>query len=187
MREYYEGQWYRDFPGAVAIPLFSYLYHDYAIGYGGDSAAVGPAKNPWYVRCHAMNLAAGRTPGAAVWMGQRNALSAHPDQITMLRNHTRLLESRAKECLMLGRMLHPYELDVPRLHYTFEAGGKKHELERPAVLTSSWLSPAGNIGHLLVNASDALQPVSLRVDTRNVPPGAKYDVDLFRSARAGPR
>ncbi len=32
--DYCEKQWYRGYPGAVDIPLFSYLYHEYAIGYG---------------------------------------------------------------------------------------------------------------------------------------------------------
>jgi len=180
VREYYEKQWYRSYPSAVGIPLFSYLYHEYAIGYGGDSAGLSPGKSPWLVRCHAMNLVSGRTPGAAVWSGQRNALEAHPDQIAMLRHHSRLLKTRAKECLMLGRMLHPLELDVPKLRYAIYAGGTKQDFEGPAVLTSSWLSPKGNVGHLLVNVSDTKQLVAVRLDTRNAPAMTKCDADLCR-------
>ena len=40
VREYYEKRWYRGYPGAVGIPLFDYLYHEFAIGYGGDSAGL---------------------------------------------------------------------------------------------------------------------------------------------------
>jgi hypothetical protein len=180
VREYYEGQWYRSYRGAVGIPLFSYLYHEYAIGYGGDSAGLSPGKSPWLVRCHAMNLVTGRTPGAAVWSGQRSALEAHPDQIAMLRNHSRLLKTRAKECLMLGRMLHPLELDVPKLRYAIYPGGKKQDFEGPAVLTSSWLSPGGNVGHLLVNVSDTKQRVAMRLDARNAPAMPESDADIYR-------
>jgi len=180
VREYYERQWYRSSPGAVGIPLFSYLYHEYAIGYGGDSAGLSPNKSPWLVRCHAVNLVSGRTPGASVWSGQRSALEAHADQIAMLRNHSRLLKTRAQGCLMLGRMLHPLELDVPKLHYAVYSRGKKADFEGPAVLTSSWLSPEGNVGHLLVNVSDANQPVSMRLDTRNAPTIAQSDADICR-------
>ena len=115
VREYYEKQWYRGHPGAVGIPLFSYLYHEYAIGYGGDSANIGNFNNAWLVRCHAVNLVTGRTPGGAVSSSPQNLFNAHPDQLTVLRNHCRLLATRAKSYLMLGTMLHPYELDVPQL------------------------------------------------------------------------
>lgn len=182
VREYYEKRWYRAYPGAAAIPLFSYLYHEYAIGYGGDSAGLSRGKNPWLVRCHAMNLATGRTPGAAVWSSHQNALDAHPDQTAMLRNHCRLLRSRAGEYLLLGTMLHPYELDVPMLRYDLDADGKKYELERPAVLTSSWLSPAGHVGHVFVNVSDVKQTVAVGLDTRNVAPPDRCDADIYRSS-----
>ena len=65
-----------------------------------------------------MNLVTGRTPGGAVWSSPQNMLDAHPDQIAMIRNHCRLLKTRAKDFLMLGKMLHPYELTVPRVEVT---------------------------------------------------------------------
>ena len=114
VREYYEKRWYRGYPGAMGIPLFSYLYHEYALGYGGDSAGLSKDNDRWHVRCHAMNLVAGRTPGVAIWSSHQSMFEAHPDQIAMIRNHCRLLKTRAKEFLMLGTMLHPYELAVPQ-------------------------------------------------------------------------
>ena len=110
MREYKERFWYRNPPGARGIPLFTYLYHEYAMGYGGDSAGLNKNKIPNYVRQHAVNLVSGKTPGVAVWSGQWAVAEAHPDQIKMLRNHSRLLKTEAREFLMLGRMLHPLEL-----------------------------------------------------------------------------
>ena len=184
-REYKEYWWYRDAPGARGIPLFTYLYHEYAIAYGGDSAGLGKYKNTNYVREHAVNLVSGKTPGAAVWSYQQAAAEAHPDQIHMLRNHSHLLKTEARRFLMLGRMLYPLEFDVPST--TFQIGVEKDKkwhrvpfVER-AVLTSSWQSPEGLVGHCLVNVTDAKQPVRLPLDTRNAPGWSKADVDLYRA------
>ncbi len=96
VREYYEKRWYRGYPGAVGIPLFAYLYHEYAIGYGGDSASLSERNDRWLVRSHAMNLVTGRTPGAAIWSSTASASAAHPDQIAVIRNHCQLLKTRAR-------------------------------------------------------------------------------------------
>lgn len=186
-REYMEGGWYRGYPGAVGIPLFSYLYHEYAIGYGGDSAGLSRSNDRWLVRTHAVNLVTGRTPGGAIWSSHQSMFEAHPDQIAMIRNHCRLLKTRAQECLMLGKMLHPYTLSVPDLALSVgvHRGGKwtRQPIPTPAILTSSWQSPAGRIGHLFVNISETRQPLRVSLDTRNVPAAKSYDVEVYRSAQ----
>jgi len=185
MREYKERFWYRNPPGARGIPLFTYLYHEYAMGYGGDSAGLNKNKIPNYVRQHAVNLVSGKTPGVAVWSGQRAVAEAHPDQIKMLRNHSRLLKTEAREFLMLGRMLHPLELDVPTV--TFQIGVRRkgkwqnEPFEERAVLTSSWQSPAGLVGHCLVNITDAEQAVPLQIDTRHAADWPEVDIGLYRT------
>jgi hypothetical protein len=185
VREYYEKRWYRGQPGAVGIPLFSYLYHEFAPGYGGDSASLSKENSRWNVRCHAMNLVAGRTPGAAIWSSHQNMFDAHPDQIAMIRNHCRLLKTRAKEFLMLGRMLHPYELTAPKVLIGIPAqrAGKwvREDLSTPAILTSSWQSPRGRIGHLFVNIAKSRQPLKVALDSRNVPAAKSYDAEIYRS------
>ncbi|MCX6906492.1 MAG: DUF6259 domain-containing protein [Verrucomicrobia bacterium] len=185
VREYYEKRWYRGHPGAVGIPLFSYLYHEFAAGYGGDSASLSKENNRWNVRCHAMNLIAGRTPGGSIWSSHQNMFDAHPDQIAMIRNHCRLLKTRAKEFLMLGRMLHSYELSVPKLTITLpvQRSGKwvLEDLPTPAILTSSWQSPNGRIGHLFVNIAETKQALKVNLDTRNAPAGKSFDTEIWRS------
>ncbi|NLF70077.1 MAG: hypothetical protein GX575_13640 [Candidatus Anammoximicrobium sp.] len=186
VRDYYAKRWYRGYPGAVGIPLFSYLYHEYAIGYGGDSAGLSEANSRWNVRCHAMNLVAGRTPGGAVWSSPQSMFDAHPDQIAMIRNHCRLLKTRAKDFLMLGKMLHPYELTVPQEDVTISVrrgtDWVKESVPTPAILTSSWESPDGQIGHLFVNIAETPQPLALDLDTRNSPARPSYDGQVWRSA-----
>ncbi|MBN1346689.1 MAG: hypothetical protein JXQ73_28620 [Phycisphaerae bacterium] len=190
VREYYEKRWYRGYPGAVGIPLFSYLYHEYAIGYGGDSAGLSKQNDRWLIRCHAMNLVAGRTPGASIWSSHQSMFEAHPDQIAMIRNHCRLLKTRARECLMLGTMLHPCELAVPKLSISVPVrrGGKwqREDVPTPAILTSSWQSPGGKIGHVFVNVSETTQPLKVSLDTRNTLGGKPCDADLFRSTSGEP-
>jgi len=132
-----------------------------------------------------MNLVAGRTPGGAVWSSPQNMFDAHPDQIAMIRNHCRLLKTRAKAFLMLGKMLHPYELAVPQaaVALSVRRGGKwlKEDVPTPAILTSSWQSPDGRVGHLFVNTAETFQPLKVDLDTRNAPAEASYDAVVWRS------
>jgi len=189
VREYFEKRWYRGHPGAFGIPLFSYLYHEYAIGYGGDSAGLSKNQSRWNVRCHAMNLIAGRTPGGSVWSSHQNMYDAHPDQIAVIRNHCRLLKTRARDFLMLGRMLHPIRLEAPKIDVgiSVRKGDKwvTETVPTPAILTSSWQAPDGAIGHVFINIDERKQALRTALDARNVPAAGSYDVRVMRSS-AGP-
>jgi hypothetical protein len=189
MREYIEGLWYRGMPGAVGIPLFSYLYHEYAIGYGGDSAPIGPkgANAAWNVRCHAVNLVTGRTPGAATWMFPDQLFNAEPRALRMVRSHMRLLNAGASRYLMEGTMLHPFEIDAPPLTYSvnqYELGKSVQvEFTESSILTSSWRAPDGCVGHVFVNLSSEAQSIDVVVDARKAPAGRLFDASVFRSER----
>ncbi len=184
-REYREHFWYHAAPGARSLPLFTYLYHEYAIAYGGEGPHLSQQKNNTTVRDMAVNLVTGKTPAASVWSSQSVMAETHADQIKMLRNHSHLLKTEAQRFLMLGRMLHPLDFDVPSV--TFPMGvnrGEKWHTEpfvERAVLTSSWQSPEGNVGHCLVNITDAKQTLHLQLDTRNAPGWAKASVNLYRA------
>ncbi len=69
-RDYMEGFWPRDGKGITGVSLFNYLYHEYAIGYGGDSAPISQEGEDPTVALYAqaVNLINGRQPAAAVWM-----------------------------------------------------------------------------------------------------------------------
>jgi len=185
VREYYEKRWYRGYPGATGIPLFSYLYHEFAAGYGGDSAGLSKDNSRWNVRCHAMNLVAGRTPGGSIWSAHQNMFDAHPDQIAMIRSHCRLLKTRARDFLMLGTMLHPYELAVPpvAIGVPVQRGGTwvREDVPTRAILTSSWQLPDSRIGHLFVNIAETRLPLKVDLDTRNAPAAKFYDAQICRS------
>ncbi len=179
-REYCENFWFRGTPGARGIPLFTYLYHEYAMAYGGEGTGVSTDKNPNLVRDHVINLVTGKMPTVGT---QMDMADAHPDQVRVLQNHINLLKTEAQRFLILGRMLHPLQFDVPTV--TFKMGGKWHPkpVTERAVLTSSWQSPEGLVGHCLVNVTDTIRKVSLQLDTRNAPGWPASDVDLYHAGK----
>jgi len=186
-RESRERYWYRRTPGARGIPLFTYLYHEYALAYGGEGPSAIKFNSPAIVREHAVNLVTGKTPAVSVWSRQEAMAEAHPDQIHMLRNHSRLLKTEAQRFLMLGRMLHPLEFAAPtialRISAEHDGGWRAEPFTDRAVLTSSWQSPEGLVGHCLVNITDVKQSASLRLDTRGAADWRRAQVDLYRAER----
>jgi hypothetical protein len=52
------------------------------------------------------------------------------------------------------------------------------------VLTSSWQSPEGRVGHCFVNVSDQKQALKLSLDTRGAASWAKADIDVCRAGSA---
>ena len=188
-REFRERWWYRSAPGARGIPLFTYLYHEYAIAYGGEGPSAGAAKNPVTVREMAVNLVTGKTPAVSVWSNQKAMAEAHEDQIKMLRNHMSLLKTEAQRFLILGRMLHPLEVDVPEITLKLGAKGPKGwqlvPFKERAVLTSSWQSPEGLVGHCFVNITDQKQSLRVPLDARGAAAWAASDIDLYRAASPG--
>jgi len=131
-------------------------------------------------------MVTGRTPGVAVWSYPQQLFESHPDPLAVIRHHCELLKTSAKDCLMLGRMLHPYELDVPPLTYKIWTGKGKNrkrcEFVDKTVLTSSWQAPDGAIGHLFVNISREKQTVRVPIGTRNAPSLDSADVRVYSSS-----
>ncbi len=183
-REYRERWWYHGAPGARSIPLFTYLYHEYAIAYGGEGPHAGAKKSPVTVRDMAVNLVTGKTPAVSVWSNQKAMAEAHEDQIRMLRNHMALLKTGAQRFLILGRMLHPLDITVPvmTLYMPVNRSGKweTDPFKEPSVLTSSWQSPEGAVGHCFVNISEQKQTLRLLLDTRRAADWPTADIDVYR-------
>ena len=187
-REFRERWWYRSAPGARGIPLFTYLYHEFAIAYGGEGPAAGAAKNPLTVRDMAVNLVTGKTPAVSVWSNQQAMAEAHADQLKMLRNHMSLLKTEARRFLILGRMLHPLEFDVPtvtlQLGVAGPAGWRLEPFNERAVLTSSWQSPEGRVGYCFVNITDQKQALQVVLDARGAAGWHMADIDCYRGESA---
>jgi hypothetical protein len=186
-REFKEHDWYRRETGARGIPLFTYLYHEYAIAYGGDGPLITRAKDPVVVWQLAINFVTGKTPAMAVW-GDLDALAqADPNQIRLVANHVKLLKNGGQKFLMLGRMLHPLEFESPQVTMQMLAKQGLRFTREPfldhAVLTSSWQAPDMQVGHVFVNFTGTKQKIHFQLDTRNAPGWTKADVDLYRTGQ----
>ena len=155
-RDYSQVRWPRG-PGLRGVPLFTYLYHEYMLGYGGDSAGVHRFPSDMYVFQLASNLVCGKAPGVAVWGSLVEVPEIHPDQLRMLKAHTNLLSTPAREYLVTGRMIHPLKFDCPAMPMKFWDPHSKNvpPMDFPSVLHSGWALPNGNRAYFFVNISHA--------------------------------
>jgi hypothetical protein len=188
VREYKEMQWPRDKLGALGIPLFAYLYHEYCLGYDGDGTNFGQKGHnevPWMLRCHALSIVAGQAPGVGTWLQQGILFNADPRVLKMVQNRCLLMGTVAAHYLREGRMLHSLTIDAPTVSYSFSdwnnGNPKPHEFTESSILTSSWQAPDGGVGHVFVNASDKKQKLEVSLDTRNAPSWARCDATIYRS------
>ncbi|NOZ20839.1 MAG: hypothetical protein GXP25_07090 [Planctomycetes bacterium] len=137
--------WPRSAPGARGVPLFTYLYHEYALGYGGHGAPVSDAKRRrrFSEYMHAAAFVCGKTPAISEWANHIDAPDLHPDQMKFIKGIAAILDGPARKYLMLGRMLHPIKLDVPETKIGFWNGARKktEHMAFPAVLHSAWQYP----------------------------------------------
>ncbi|MCX6901587.1 MAG: DUF6259 domain-containing protein [Verrucomicrobia bacterium] len=149
-------------PGVRGVPLFTYLYHEYTLGFGGDRAVVGGEPSDEFVMQHAINLVCGKTPGVAEWGLLLKPAQVHPAQIRMLKAHTALLRTPARDYLVMGRMIHPLPLNVSSMTINPMSWRvkKTFPIEMPTVLHSGWTLPNGNRAYVFANISRADVPVN---------------------------
>jgi hypothetical protein len=155
-----------------AIPLFDYLYHEYALTFGGDTM-LGLAHPETELIKHALVAACGTqnliNVGQAEWH-----LEHLPDfpGLALMNSICRAQREFARPYLVLGRMLKPVPIEVARLSVdvwrpvwmTDEAEARQlGAREVPLVWHSVWEAPEGDIGYVLVNWTGAPQPVGLKL------------------------
>jgi hypothetical protein len=161
-REYMQGLWPRDGRGNVGVPLFSYLYHEYALGYGGDSAPIATTDDalPIALYAQAMNLAAGRLPGAAVWMKMIPFDDVRPAQRAFMQDAAGLLRSDAGRFILRGRIL---DLKIPGGTQTVSGrlSGTAYSFEAPQLMARGFELKDGSVGVLYINATDTPRKVRL--------------------------
>jgi len=163
-RDYKQRTWPRNGPGARGVPLFTYLYHEYCLGYGGDSAILSSKHWDAALLFQALNLVCGKTPAGAVWSRVLDAGEVAPTIFHMLKASTQMMRTPARDYLILGKMLHPPRLNVPKKTITFWdwRAKKRYELDFPVVLVSAWEHPRGRgRGYILANISLKAQRISL--------------------------
>ena len=177
-RIFADTRWPVSGPGAVAIPLYLYLYHEYQPGYAGW---IDTGFSPFGLEKYGLGRAFifGMLPGVRVTKGgglfdlNRTPIS---DELKILRNMTRLLAAN-QDALLLGRMLPaPIIKGVPDL--VPPASGMRGETRRgdtgaaqkrgtlpvrwPVVQATAWQSVDGKgICYALANLSEQSQQVAL--------------------------
>lgn len=150
--------WPRGLPGTVGVPLFTYIYHEYAVGFSGWHYVSG--KDWMQIRDIAANFICGKIDGIGVSMlrGRGDAKDAHPDVLGFYKTTAEARATFARPYLILGRMLRPTVLRCD--DFTFEhgvraAGGwEKRSRTEPRVMHSVWESPMGTVGYVLANICD---------------------------------
>ncbi|NOX55792.1 MAG: hypothetical protein GXP27_15400, partial [Planctomycetes bacterium] len=182
-------------PGYRGIPLFTYLYHEYWLGYGGDMApAVFSQQGRDYYAVYAsygilkqgINLICGKFP-AMGFLGTNSFDGLYADDLfppfqTAMKGMAAIMRTRALSYLTAGRMLHPLKLHVPRRARIFWYGGRRR-MDFPSVLNSVYESPDGNgVGYVFFNWTDK----EVRFQVPLAPATAKAAFyDIWRYGKGG--
>jgi hypothetical protein len=154
--------------GVSSIPLFDYLYHAYAISYGGDTY-MGLAHPEVDLIKHATVAAYGVQN--LVGIGQPEwDYEVDPDYptIRLMRNIVHAQQTFAREFLVFGDMLQPtmadgaeVEIDLYKHASWTDASLDVGRVTMPCCVHSVWRAPAGEVGHVLVNWTGETQRVTV--------------------------
>lgn len=157
-------QWFTA-PEQRSIPLYAYLYHPYALGFGGEFFSELDCDDALFIKAAQMmidglmvNLFLGKD-GKMVVTSNHHFDEPPVNQEEVLAFITQCAKAQAgfaRAYLIFGEMLRPVAIDgIPKRrilanHSSFAKGGE-HWVEVPAVFHSSWRSSSGRIGHILAN------------------------------------
>lgn len=163
--------------GWESVPLYQYIYHQYVQGFSGEEC--GPFNTPDnFFLVNAISIVTGDMLMINLGVTGRISIIAHetheydqtvesvyPAELieTYIKDLNRLRRDFAREFLVTGKMERPpvIQCDIGKI---IEA--EFHKIEIPAVLGSSWSSPEGHKGTILVNYTAKEQDifVTLRYD-----------------------
>lgn len=175
-RDYRQTDWPRGAPGSVGVPLFTYIYHEYALGFSGWHYVSG--KDWMQIRDIAANFICGKMDGInfPAMKGRWEAKDANPDALGFFKKTVQARATFAHPYLILGKMLRPASIECK--DFTFDYGVKvkdkweKRSWTEPIVTHSVWKSPSGKIGCVLVNFSDEKAPFTVELRPYDLAGGA---------------
>jgi hypothetical protein len=147
--------WPANGPGAVSIPLYIYLYHEYQPGYAGwIDGGFSPAGNVRWGMARAFLF--GMQPGVRIH-GKPFDLTQGPpsDEMDMLRRTVKLHQQMG-DYLLLGRML-----PAPNVTGSPAMSRIPLPVRWPTVQATAWRSDRGNVCYALANLSEQPQTVVL--------------------------
>lgn len=156
--------------GSRGIPVFDYLYHEYALTYGGDDD-LGLAHPEAELIKHAM---------VAVCGVQNLVGIGHPEfdyevdpnypTLTLMRNISEAQRGFAREYLVYGEMMKPTELECQVTpielykHTQFsDRPGNMGTEDVPSVIHSVWRTAGGRVGYIMANWTGVAQSAILHL------------------------
>ncbi len=166
-RAFTDTSWPANGPGAVSIPLYLYLYHEYQPTYAGwiDQKFSPFGDVRWGI---GRATIFGMLPGVRISSGPFVLDSAEPSEaLQMLRRSTRLLD-RAAKYLLTGRMQRPPILEnVTASVHRNSANRASLPLDWPSVQATAWEAEDGNVFYAVANLADREQVADLIVESRD--------------------
>jgi len=141
------------------IPLFEYLYHEYAMAWGGD-VKIGFAHPEVSLIKHATILVRGTQNVVTIGEPEYD-YDVDPDYpvFALLRNIFAAQRTFARDYVLFGRMLRPAPLETGRV--SVDVYQSVDTVDVPKVLHSTWRSQAGKTGTVMVNWTGEPEEVSL--------------------------
>jgi hypothetical protein len=159
-RDFMEGAWPREGKGTEGIPLFSYLYHDYMLGYAGLPPLMGTGNLGMALYEQAIGLVAGRYPSGGLWMKRSEYPSLAPELKNLMQEIAAIWKSEAGEFLKLGQARRlPFVF--PEQPISFNFSGVSHTFDVPTFLTMTYLLPGKEIA-IFVNTTNSEQLLDLK-------------------------
>jgi hypothetical protein len=149
------------------FPIFDYIYHEYAVSYGGD-ALMGLCHPEVELIKHATIFSYGIQHLVGIGHPEWD-YEVNPNYPTLgfLRNTCEAQRTYAREYLLYGEMLRPTKLDVPTIDVDYwKPGGVPENFdmgiaEISLVIHSVWRLANGSIGYVLVNWTGKDEDVTL--------------------------
>ena len=150
-RDFRELRWPRHIPLSRGIPLFTYIYHEYALGFSGYHwNFLIKGKMPYQYRNVAMNFVSGKMNGFNVLNRPEDAhMDSHSEEARRFMKDTVQMTSRVgQKYLLLGKMLRPAKVECDDyVFFTRIWWGKARKRgtigRRPKCFTMyGWLQPA---------------------------------------------
>jgi hypothetical protein len=151
-RDYAQNEWPRSYDKEyiLGIPVFTYIYHEYMLGYGGTPFISSYQNRDKAVIEQGFNFIYGKAPALAILGMARPAMTVEPatmpeDFSKTIKSISNIMKTKASKYLMMGKMLHPLELNVFTEALKFIDDNKVliKQIQFPSILNSVYESPDG--------------------------------------------
>ncbi|BBO85868.1 hypothetical protein DSCO28_64340 [Desulfosarcina ovata subsp. sediminis] len=160
-RDFRELRWPRHIPHSRGIPLFTYIYHEYALGFSGYHwNFLTKGRQLYQYRNVAMNFVCGKINGFNILNRPEDAaITNHSAEARkFMRDTVRMTCITGNKYLLLGKMMRPPKVDCDTITFFYpdvrsgdKAKTNKGNWKESRVLYSAWQAPTGELGCVFAN------------------------------------